>query len=494
MPAVIQTDSTPGHLYSSGNWQSLAAKPGAIRSTAIAYSPDDHKILLYGGRTPSGGFFNQVWVYDPAAGTWTQKTGWKCTPSCPTGRSVHGMVYDDFNNKFVVFGGYLVGAHSFETNEVWTYDLATNTWKKLDFGSQALPAKRHWPSLEHNPNQRASYLFGGHFNNGGCPGDRMYNDVWKLEISGSTPKWTNMKPAADPTFGRPAPRQSDWVYNPLDRSFYVFGGKQELGPTSCGGENTQETHYNDIWKYDPVANRWTMIQSGKTDYTHFPDERRTDIIYDDAANRMILFSGLRDSDSIYASDTWIYDFDDRKWSTVQDTDGSLPPIRFQMAAAWDSDNNAMYIYGVNEETGAASFWKLKIAKNNISVNCFNRQPVIFGTGGNDLSIPGNDSVNVIFGLAGDDTIRGDLAGDFLCGAGGNDKIFGDAGSDMLLGYDGNDEIQGGTGDDTINGGAGNDSLRGDAGRDKFQCGAGTDTIADFKSPEGDTKTADCEIF
>ncbi|MGI0036936.1 MAG: Kelch repeat-containing protein [Nitrososphaera sp.] len=493
MSAVVQTDSTPGHLYSAGNWESLSATPGTIRSAAMAYSPDDHKILIYGGKIPNGTFFNQVWVYDIAPGIWTQKTGWKCNP-CPTGRAVHSMVYDDFNNKFIVFGGYLVSAHSFETNETWTYDLATNTWKKLNFGSQTLPAKRHWGSLEYNPDQKASYLFGGHFNNAMCPGDKMYNDVWKLDISGSTPKWTNMNALADPTHGTPAARQSDWIYNPLDKVFYVFGGKQELGPLSCGAEDTRETHYNDIWKYDPTANSWTLIQPVKTDYTHYPIERRTDTVYDDASNRMILFSGFRDTDTLYAPDTWMYDFDDGKWSTVQDADGILPPARVQMAAAWDSANNAMYLYGFNDKGGGGAFWKLKIAKNNISIDCFSRQPVIFGTGGNDPSILGNDSVNVIFGLTGDDTIKGDLAGDFLCGAGGNDKIYGEPGNDRLLGSDGNDEIYGGTGNDNLSGGTGNDLLRGDAGKDKFECGAGIDTIADFNSAEGDTKTADCEIF
>jgi Ca2+-binding RTX toxin-like protein len=491
---VVVTDSTGGHVFSSGNWQSVSATPGALTSTTIAYSPDDNKIVLYGGRTASGNFFNELWVYNPPSNTWTQKTGWHCIPSCPTGRSVHSMVYDDFNNKFIVFGGYLLGGHTFETNDTWTYDLATNTWKKLDFGSQALPAKRHWGALEYNPDQRVSYLFGGHFNNAGCPGDKMYNDVWKLSISGTTPRWTNMNPAPDPVHGKPAPRQSDWVYNTADNLFYVFGGKQELGPISCGDENTRETHYNDLWKYDPVVNQWTRIQGPKTDYTHFPDERRTDTVYDDANNRMIFFSGLRDTDLVYAPDTWIYDFDDGKWSTVQDIDGALPPIRLQMATAWDGAGDAMYLYGVNFESGAANFWKLKMVKNNISVACFDRQPIIFGTGGNDQSILGNDAINVILGLAGDDVIKGDLASDFLCGGTGNDKIYGDAGDDRLLGFDGNDEIHGGKGNDILRGGAGNDRLYGEDGIDKFECGPGADAIEDFKSSEGDTKTADCESW
>lgn len=406
------------------------------------------------------------------------------------------MVYDDNKNLFVVFGGYLLSGHTFETNETWTYNLATNTWTKLDFGSQKLPAPRHWGSLEYHPVQKVSYMFGGHYNNGGCPTDKMYNDVWKLDITGSNPRWTNMNPASDPNYGKPAPRQSDWFYNKSDRNLYVFGGKQELGPapgTECGSDD-RETFYNDIWKYDPTSNQWTRIQSGKTDYTHYPKERRTDIVYDDSTNGMLFFSGLRDSNTLYGPDTWMYDFDNSKWSTVQDTDGNLPPIRQNMAAVWDDLNNAMYVYGVDEKTMSASFWKLKIAQLNISISCFSKQPVIFGTDGSDASLAGNDAVNVIAGLKGDDVIAGDAGMDFLCGGSGNDKIFGDDGNDRIYGFDGNDEIHGGTGDDTIRGGNGSDKLYGESGKDLFECGAGTDTIVDFKTAEGDTKTSDCENF
>ena len=410
---------------------------------------------------------------------------------------MHSMVYDDSQNKFVVFGGYLVKGHSSETNESWTYDLATNTWQKLDFGSQQVPAPRHWGSLEYHPTQKATYMFGGHFNNAGCPGDKMYNDVWKLDISGQTPNWTNMNPLADPVNGKPAARQSDWIYNSKDGNFYVFGGKQELGPpagTPCGTmpANNRNTFYNDVWKYDPGANQWSRIQSGKTDYTHFPIERRTDTVYDGLNNRMIFYSGLVDTNSVYGSDTWIYDFDDSKWSTVQDSDGKLPPVRVALAATWA--NGAMFVYGVNDKNNSANFWKLSIAKSNISVNCFSTQPVIFGTSGNDLSLLGNSAINVVFGLAGDDTIKGGLAGDFLCGDVGNDKIYGEDGADKLLGFDGNDEIHGGAGNDNVRGGAGNDVLYGEAGKDRFECGPGTDTIIDFNGSEGDTKTSDCEIF
>jgi N-acetylneuraminic acid mutarotase len=488
---VTETDSTAGHVYSSGNWQSLTATPGALKSSAMVYSPDDEKIVMYGGLRASGSFFNELWVYDIASATWTQKN---CVSSCPAGRAVHSMAYDDNKNLFIVFGGYLTSGHSFETNETWTYNLATNTWTKLDFGSQDIPARRHWGSLEYNPDQKVTYLFGGHYNNQGCPGDIMYNDVWKLDIRGATPTWTKLNPASDPTFGKPAPRQSDWIYNTAENKFYVLGGKQELGPapgTPCGsGGSNRETFYNDIWSYDPVANEWKRIQANQKDYTHYPKERRTKMVYDAPYNRVIFFSGVSQ-----AKDTWIYDFDDDKWSTVQDTDYIIPRVRMASAAAWDPANNVMYMYGgISGGTILGDFWKLKIVKNNISISCFNTQPVIFGTYSNDPSLLGNSQVNVIAGLSGDDTIRGEQGNDFLCGGPDDDKIFGSDGNDKLFSFDGNDEINGGAGNDLLRGGAGNDKLIGEIGKDTFECGGGTDTIVDFNTSEGDTKTADCENF
>ncbi len=485
------TESDTGHVYSVGDWESLRATPGDIKSTAMAYSPDDNRILLYGGRASNSLLVNELWVYNPDTNVWTEKTGWNCVPVCPEARAVHSMVYDEFNEKFVVFGGYLVSGHKFETNETWTYDLATNTWTRLGFGSQDVPEPRHWGSLEYNPDDRRIYLFGGHYNAGSCPGDIMYKDVWKLNISG-TPTWIEMNPA-----GGPEPRQSDWVYNTAENKFYLFGGKVELGPapgTPCGGgANNRETFFNDIWRYDSEANQWTKIQEGQTSYTHYPKARRADTVYDDQNNRLTFFSGLSDGANQYGKDTWIYDFDNDRWSTMQDADMVLPPMRHGIAAAWDNTDNIMYIYGINDSTGAGNFWKLTIFTNNISVNCFNMQPVIFGTTGDD-QFSGNNVLNVMYGLVGEDVMRGGGGGDFLCGAADNDTLYGEGGNDKLYGYQGNDELHGGTGDDRLRGDSGNDKLFGDDGKDAFDCGTGTDTIMDFNPGEGDTKTSDCENF
>lgn len=93
-------------------------------------------------------------------------------------------------------------------------------------------------------------------------------------------------------------------------------------------------------------------------------------------------------------------------------------------------------------------------------------------------LPGTGMSDRIFGLGGDDELRG---GD------SNDRLFGDRnppggtyivipGDDTLLGGGGNDELFGDDGDDFLNGGADNDYLEGGNGNDTLEGGAGNDRL------------------
>jgi Ca2+-binding RTX toxin-like protein len=105
--------------------------------------------------------------------------------------------------------------------------------------------------------------------------------------------------------------------------------------------------------------------------------------------------------------------------------------------------------------------------------------VVDAKGGNDLIYLTDLNVPaVLYGGAGNDTLR---AGS------GNDNVSGSGGSDVLEGYLGNDTLRGGAGDDLIIGGPGLDELYGDDGNDTVQAadgladktidgGNGTDTI------------------
>lgn len=125
---------------------------------------------------------------------------------------------------------------------------------------------------------------------------------------------------------------------------------------------------------------------------------------------------------------------------------------------------------------------------------------IFGTNRNDddfdpLLVGSLGIDDLIYGLDGDDIIRGEgtkgpgtpFGGDdILLGGHGNDRIGGKGGNDTLLGQADDDLLFGDSGNDLVYGGPGNDALYGDdgnqnLGRDWFglRRGEGTDLLADF---------------
>ncbi|MDB5660029.1 MAG: hypothetical protein JWS10_2644 [Cypionkella sp.] len=89
------------------------------------------------------------------------------------------------------------------------------------------------------------------------------------------------------------------------------------------------------------------------------------------------------------------------------------------------------------------------------------------TGDGNDRITGNDVVNVVYSMRGNDTINSGLGNDKLYGGVGNDLLQGAAGDDQLSGGRGNDQVNGGVGNDRLNGGTGLDALYGENGNDQL---------------------------
>lgn len=77
--------------------------------------------------------------------------------------------------------------------------------------------------------------------------------------------------------------------------------------------------------------------------------------------------------------------------------------------------------------------------------------IINGLDGNDyLSVDANVTrAAIIFGGAGNDTIRGGAGNDILLGGDGNDSLYGGGGANILIGGAGSDLLQGGNGSDLL---------------------------------------------
>jgi Ca2+-binding RTX toxin-like protein len=97
---------------------------------------------------------------------------------------------------------------------------------------------------------------------------------------------------------------------------------------------------------------------------------------------------------------------------------------------------------------------------------------------------GDNDINVLRGLRGNDQIRGFGCPDRLFGGRGNDKLRGGGARDTLRGQQNNDRLNGVTGDDRLLGGLGRDTLLGGTGNDTMRGGRGNDRL---KGERGDDR-------
>jgi Ca2+-binding RTX toxin-like protein len=121
--------------------------------------------------------------------------------------------------------------------------------------------------------------------------------------------------------------------------------------------------------------------------------------------------------------------------------------------------------------------------------CFGKEVTVMGTPGDDHIEPTGGVVDVIWTGGGNDTIAGEVEGDYVTDVGdyycmgpGNDTVRSGAGGDHIRGGLGADAIHGWRGADVMNGGAGNDVIEddsidsNDAADDVFRGGPGDDRL------------------
>ena len=112
----------------------------------------------------------------------------------------------------------------------------------------------------------------------------------------------------------------------------------------------------------------------------------------------------------------------------------------------------------------------------VALRGFEEAALIGGIGNNILdavSFPGKQK---LYGLQGNDELRGGYRDNYLDGGDGDDQLFSESGKDILRGGAGNDLLVGGSGDDILYGDDGNDILVGDHGVDILRGGAGDDLL------------------
>lgn len=177
-------------------WSQLSNSGGPgmrTRHSAVLDSAGG-RAFFFGGRRPGSGGninFNDVWSLDLATLAWTEIA---TTGSGPEERSHAALAFDSTRNRLVVFGGNTStsGLSIIGTEDTWALDLDSGAWTQLADGSGPPPRYAHgWVQ-----DDSRLYVFGGSPDFDGP----FQNDLWAFDLASDT--WTQLAgggPSSPPT-------------------------------------------------------------------------------------------------------------------------------------------------------------------------------------------------------------------------------------------------------------------------------------------------------
>ncbi len=275
--------------------------PGARHDMAMAYDSARGKVVLWGGYGGSGP--DDTWEWDGSAGSWTHLLG----VNGPASDGGARMAYDAARQKLVLWGG----GNWTTSSTLWEYDPAGPGWRNQT-PAGTLPCGVEDVGLAYDVARGRTVLFGGV---GNCPGNSYTNEVWDWTGNpvASPGTWTNwtLLPSSVP-IGRKAHAVA---YDPVRRKVVLYGGATDGGVV--GGTWTP---LSDTWEMDPDTGNWTL----RTPASNPGARVNMAMAFDPARKTIILFGGTK---ATFDAETW-------EWNGVAGTWTRLTPATSPSARAY----------------------------------------------------------------------------------------------------------------------------------------------------------------
>ena len=145
-------------VTSAGVTTGATTSPPTVNGTFRADNPGAvglDKLWIFGGSLGNNTAFtaNDLWAFDPIAGTMTQRIADGAAGS-PAHRGRAAIAWNPANNRLTVFGGNTRGGPSGTAtqtllNDTWEYDPATNAWTNVTPAGRRI--ERHRRVLARRP-------------------------------------------------------------------------------------------------------------------------------------------------------------------------------------------------------------------------------------------------------------------------------------------------------------------------------------------------------
>lgn len=263
--------------------------------------------LLFGGRETIVSR-NDVWMFDPDDGSWTELHSGEGT--APPGR-FRACATALPNDDMLVFGGRVDG-FSLSDSDTWVFAKGDRTWTRIDADARppALVGCSLATSLDGN-----AYLFAGGSNSG------YSNETWRFDADERN--WTRLAPEHSPESRYDAALIAD----PRTSKLWLYGGGL-YGPSQG-----LAIAYSDLWTFDPETVRWEMVKT-----ENGPVGRRAPVAASVEGGLLIAFgegTGLT-----FFDDTWLFHVDTGRWKSLEG-EGSLSARSF---AGWVGGADELFGY------------------------------------------------------------------------------------------------------------------------------------------------------
>jgi hypothetical protein len=339
----------------------VGSKPSERYGHAMAFDGSRGKVVLFGGwDMTSGGSLNDVWDWDPATGTWTERLAGNA-PNLPSPRMYASLVSDDARGRLEVLAGltmsnsgkggmggttYFPGT-SYGTNgsnEVWELDPVAATFTDRSTAIDVPPARTDH-CMAYNPATGKVYVFGGYDMTG-----QVFDDLW--EWDGKV--WAQVVSDVSP----PARSDAALAYDPARKSLILFGGTNYYGSSVLG----------DTWEWNSTSRKWSQLTptvSPDALYTHA-------MVTDTTRGKILLFGGM--SNYYYSPDLgtpykdplrneiWEWDGNKVTWTNRTPVASTATPVARQFPIlAYDEGRQKMFLFDgpqySNYPASLSAFWE-----------------------------------------------------------------------------------------------------------------------------------------
>jgi hypothetical protein len=310
------------------SWRVVAdSGPEARSSAKMVYDSRRARVVLFGGHLASGcpsAACDETWEWD--GDTWA-----RVATTGPVGRGGHAVAYDPIRERVYMFGGRSSAGECESSGSdycplLWQWDGVA--WSDVgESGSRPDPRTSH--SMAFDESAGHTVVIGGTIGTGSCDGvtgEPQCRIPWTFDGT----SW-NAGSLELPTRRHSA----GLVYAPMRGHIVMFGGWTGNGLTTCGGETATPMTCNDLWERRGTT--WEQLQapSGTT-----PSRRGyVATAADPATGLPVIMGGALSTVSIGGAEAWT--LEPQAWGTLP----SGPASRAQHAAALDSDNGLLVLFG-----------------------------------------------------------------------------------------------------------------------------------------------------